>query len=445
MRVINIIFATFLVVYTACSQSQTDAEFDRAKMDSLFAKIDEEKQGMGSIAIAKNGEQVYQNAFGYADIGENITANTTTTYRIGSISKTFTAAIVMQLVEENKLSLATNLSEYFPQVPNADKITIEQMLRHRSGLFNFTSAEDYTEWMEEPKSRDELIDKMVENGTVFEPGEKAEYSNTNYVLLSYIAEKIDGKEFADILQDRITEPLKLEHTYYGGKINPEENEARSYTLLDDWQAATETDMSVPAGAGAIVSNPTDLTTFFSALFTGEVVSESSLEEMTELVDGIGLGMFQIPFYDKRAFGHNGGIDGFQSNAAYFPQDSVAIAYTTNGVEMGMNDILIGALSIYFGKDYELPEFKPGPKLSSEDLEAYLGVYSSPTFPLDVTITKEGATLIGQATGQPSFQLKAYETHKFKFDPAQLKLEFIPEEDKMILRQGGGEFELTREE
>jgi len=445
MRVINIVLASFLIVYTACSQSQIEAEFNRAKMDSLFAKIDEEKQGMGSIAIAKHGKLVYQNTFGYADIGENIPANATTTYRIGSISKTFTAAIIMQLVEEGKLTLDTKLSEYFPQIPNADKITIEQMLRHRSGLFNFTSAEDYTEWMEEPQSQDELVEKMVENGTVFEPGEKAEYSNTNYVLLSYIAETIDGKEFADILKDRITEPLKLEHTYYGGKINPKENEARSYTLLDDWQTATETDMSVPAGAGAIVSNPTDLTTFFSALFTGEVVSENSLEEMTELVDGIGLGMFQIPFYDKRAFGHNGGIDGFQSNAAYFPRDSVAIAYTTNGVEMGMNDILIGALSIYFGKDYELPEFKPGPELSSEDLDAYLGVYSSPTFPLDVTITKEGATLIGQATGQPSFQLKAYETHKFKFDPAQLKLEFIPEEDKMILRQGGGEFELTREE
>ena len=444
MRVINIVLATFLIVNSACSQSQPRA-FNQAKMDSLFTKIDQEKQGMGSIAITKNGEPVYQRAFGYADVAENIPADATTVYRIGSISKTFTSSIMMQLVEEGKITLATKLSEYFPQVPNADKITIEQMLRHRSGLFNFTSAEDYTEWMEEPKSKEELIQKMVDNGTVFEPDEKAEYSNTNYVLLSYIAEKIDGKEFTDILKERITEPLQLEHTYYGGIINSEENEARSYTLQDEWQMATETDMSVPAGAGAIVSNPTDLTTFFNALFAGKVVSESSLKEMTKLVDDIGLGLFQIPFYDKRAFGHNGGIDGFQSSAGYFPSDSVAIAYTTNGVGMGMNDILIGALSIYFGKDYQLPEFKPGPKLTSEDLDVYLGVYSSPTFPLKVTIAKEGTTLIGQATGQPSFALKAYEIDKFKFDPAQLKLEFIPEEDKMILRQGGGEFELTKEE
>ncbi|MGB3585537.1 MAG: serine hydrolase domain-containing protein [Tunicatimonas sp.] len=446
MKAINIALSIFLLAYSACSQNQSDGEFNQAKMDSLFAKIDLEEQGMGSIAIAKNGELVYQNAFGYADVTEQISANNTTTYRIGSISKTFTAAIIMQLVEENKLTLDTKLSKYFPQISNADKITVEQMLRHRSGLFNFTSAEDYTDWMEEPKSRKELIQKIIDNGTVFEPDEKAEYSNTNYVLLSYIAEKIDDKDFADILTERITEPLQLEHTYYGGKINPGENEARSYTLQDNWQLTTETDMSIPVGAGALVSTPTDLTTFFNALFFSKVVSESSLEDMTKLVDNIGLGLFQIPFHDKRAFGHGGGIDGFKSNAAYFPNDSVSIAYTTNGVGMvGMNDILIGALSIYFGKDYEFPDFKPGPKLSSEDLDAYLGVYTSPNFPLDVTIIKDGATLIGQATGQPSFTLKAYEIDKFKFDAAQLKLEFIPEEDKMILRQGGDEFELTREE
>ena len=181
MRVINIVLATFLVVYSACSQSQSDASFNRAKMDSLFAKIDQEKQGMGSIAITKNGELEYQNTFGYADIAEDIPANTTTTYRIGSISKTFTSAIIMQLVEEGKLTLDTKLSEYFPRVSNADRITIEQMLRHRSGLFNFTSAKDYTKWMEKPKSRDELIQEVIDNGTVFEPGEKAEYSNTNYL------------------------------------------------------------------------------------------------------------------------------------------------------------------------------------------------------------------------------------------------------------------------
>jgi hypothetical protein len=113
--------------------------------------------------------------------------------------------------------------------------------------------------------------------------------------------------------------------------------------------------------------------------------------------------------------------------------------------MSMNDILIGALSIYFGYEYSFPEFNPGLKLKSEDLDIYLGVYSSPTFPLKITITKEDDVLTGQATGQPSFPLEAYEPHKFRFEQAGLTLEFIPDKNKMILRQAGGEYELSKEE
>jgi len=438
----NIYSTLFLFSFALALFSQ---DFDKAKMDSLFTTIDSHQKGMGSVSIFENGMPVYQNTIGYADIEKEIIANENTKYRIGSISKTFTAVIIMQLIDENKLTLNSKLSGFFPDIPNTNEITIEYLLRHRSGLYNFTNAEVYVNWMEKPKSREELIQIFIDNGTVFEPNEKAEYSNTNYVLLSLIAEKIDDKNFSDILKKRITKPLKLKNTYYGGEINLENNEALSYTKHEDWNLATETDMSIPMGAGSVVSTPTDLNTFYYSLFAGKLVSASSLEEMTKLVDNFGIGLFQIPFYEKKAFGHTGGIDGFQSNAAYFPADNVAVAYISNGVAMPMNNILIGVLSIYFGKEYALPEFKPGLELSSEDLDKYLGVYSSPTFPLKVTITKQGNNLIGQATGQPSFPLEAYEPNKFKFDQAMLKLDFLPEENKMILKQGGGEYELTRED
>ena len=260
-----------------------------------------------------------------------------------------------------------------------------------------------------------------------------------------ITEKIERKDFSDILRDRITIPLNLSDTYYGDKISPAKNEALSYTKLNtSWDLATETDMSVPLGAGAIVSTPTDLNTFYNALFSGKVVSAISLTEMQKCIDNFGIGMFRIPFYEKQAFGHTGGIDGFQSNVAYFPEDKVSLAYLTNGVVMPMNDILIGVLSIYFGKDYEIPDFKPALELKSEDLDQYLGVYGSTDIPLKITISKQGNILIGQATGQPSFQLEAYEIDKFKFDPAMLKLEFVPAEQKMTLFQNGMKFEFKKE-
>ena len=430
--------AIFISMNTYCQ------DFDKQKMDRLFTLIEENDQGMGSLSLFSEGNEVYQHAFGYASIEDNVKANSQTKYRIGSISKTFTAAIIMQLVEEDKLTLDTRLSEFYPQVTHASEITMEQMLRHRSGIFNFTNSEDYQSWMEQPIIKEELVKKIVSYGSAFEPGSKYEYSNANYVLLSYIAEQIEEKDFRDIVQERVCEPCALNNTYYGSKISVENNEAKSYTNFGEWELATETDMSVPVGAGAMVSNPTDLNRFLSCLFSDKVVSESSLAKMTDIQDGYGLGLMQVPFYDKKALGHAGGIDGFQSNAFYFPQEKVSIAYTTNGAVMPMNDILIGVLSIYFGKDYTLPEFKPALTLEPEDLDEFLGVYSSPDFPIKLTITKKGSTLIGQGTGQPEFRLDAIGPTEFKFDQAGLKIEFFPAEDKLVLNQAGRSFELTKE-
>jgi len=433
-----------LCVFLLFSGSSFCQDFNKQKMDSLFQLLEVKEKAMGSISIFNDGKAVYENAFGYANIREKIPAVSETKYRIGSITKTFTGSIIMQLVQEGNLRLDTKLFEFFPEVKNADKITIKQLLKHRSGIFNFTSAAEYQSYMEKPITKEALINKIVVNGSVFQPDEKAEYSNSNYVLLSLISEKIEGKDFGDIVKERICQPCKLNETYYGKGISDEEQEARSYTKVKEWTLATETDMSIPMGAGAIVSNPHDLNQFLDCLFSGQLVSEATLAEMMQIEDGFGIGMFQVPFYDKRAYGHNGGIDGFQSNAYYFPEEKVAISYTANGVVMPVNDIMIGALSIYFNKAYPLPEFTPPLELRSDELDIYLGIYSSPTFPLKITITKEGTVLIGQATGQSSFPLDAYEQDKFKFDQAGLKIEFKTDDNKMILRQGGGEFELKKE-
>jgi len=439
MKKLSILIPSLLLTWGLHAQ-----DFDKAKMDSLFSRIERNQKGMGSISIFKNGKEVYQNSIGFADVENGIHATKNTKYRIGSITKTFTAVIIMQLIDENKLSSQTRLADHYPEIPNAKKITIEQLLRHRSGLYDFTNSEDYLNWNIEPQTKQELLKKIIKNGVVFDPDEKAEYSNTNYLLLSYIAERVDNKEFSEILEDRIIQPLGLKNTYYGGQINSTNDEALSYTKLDSWKLSSETDMSIPVGAGAVVSNPTDLNVFYNKLLKGELVSDSLLNEMKKIVDNYGIGLVKFPFNKKRAFGHTGGIDGFHAMAAYFPEDNVSIAYTSNGEVMAMNDILLGALSIYFGNDYTLPDLKPSLKLKSEDLDQYLGVYSSSSFPLKITISKKDNVLIGQATGQSSFPLEAFELHKFRYDQAMLKLEFTPEENKMILKQAGGEFEFTKE-
>ena len=437
----KIIVSTVLLGISLTTGAQS---FDKQKMDSLFSIIEKNEKGMGSVSVFYDGKEVYQKSYGYANIGKKAENNAATKFRIGSISKTFTATIIMKLVESKELSLSTNLNDFYPQIKNADKITISHLLQHRSGIANLTSVADYMQWNTEKQTKEQIITRILSGGISFEPNEKFEYSNSNYALLTFIAEDVSKKKYSELLQEMIIKPCQLKNTFIGDKINIDNNEALSYTKLSEWKLEKETDMSIPLGAGFIISTPFDLNTFLNYLFAGKLVKEESLNQMTTMMDGFGLGLIRVPFYDMKGYGHTGGIDGFQANAFYFPQEKVSIALTSNGVVYPLNDIIVGSLSLYFGKEFQLPQFKESITLTAEELDKYLGVYSTSAFPLKLTISRNGNTLIAQGTGQPSFPLECVEKNKFKFDQVRLELEFIPTENRMILKQNGMTFDMKRE-
>ncbi len=433
-----------LLLITFIAFTATTYSLDTEKLDKLMNTLDANNRAMGSLSIAKDGNEIYSKAIGFENIGNKLNATKNTKYRIGSISKTFTAVVIMNLIEEGELALDTKLSKYYPEVENADKITIKQMLKHRSGIYSFTNDENYFDWMESPVSKEELANKINEYDSVFEPDSKAEYSNSNYVLLTFIAENASGESFNKLLEKYILSACELANTYYGGKIGAKPNEAQSYYRDIDWHKATETDMSVPQGAGSIVSTPTDLNKFMTCLFQGKLVSDESLAEMMMIEDGYGAGLFKVPYLEKSAYGHTGGIDGFQSNSFYFTDLNLSISYISNGVSYPVNDILVGVLSIYFGDEYELPEFTEAIEVDEEDLKQYEGTYSSSKLPLKIKIFVKEGKLFGQGTGQPEFAMEAYDLHKFRYEAARIKIEFKPENNQFILFQGGGEFVMTRE-
>jgi len=431
------------------AQGNADTTFNKAKMDSLFEVLQTNNKAMMSIAISKNGQLIYSKAIGYSEIGatQKTPANPKTRYRVGSITKIFTGAMIFQLIEEGKLKLTTSLADYFPTVPNADKITIGQMLNHSSGIFNFTNDSTYTSKLSRKTTQAEMLASFKAAKPVFEPGTKHQYSNTNFILLGFIIEKLDKKPYAAALKSRITDKTGLKDTYYGGKINPSANEAMSYNWQGSWQPDTETDMSIPGGAGAIVSTATDLTSFMNALFAGKLVKETSLNTMKTITGGYGMPLFSFPFYERTTYGHNGGIDGFRSQTAYFPKDKVAFAYLANGVNTNLNDVAIGFLSILFNKPYVIstsPFTSSTLTLKTEDLDPYLGTYATAQLPVKITITKKDAVLMGQATGQPAFPLEAVKVNEFKFTAAGVVLIFDPAKKEMTLHQGGGTFVMKKE-
>jgi D-alanyl-D-alanine carboxypeptidase len=331
------------------SNAQT---INKTRLDSLFMLIETKNKGMGSFSISKEGKEIYHKSIGYSDIANDAKNNKTTKYRIGSITKTFTATIIAKLVEEGKLHFSTTLNTFFPKIPNAKKITIDNLLRHQSGLFNITEQENFASWIITPKSREQMLERFIKNGTIFEPGKETKYSNTNFILLSYIAEDIEHKSFSEILESRIIKPLKLQRTEYGKKINPQNNEALSYFEEDsEWQLIqNHTDMSGPMGAGAIVSTASELNVFYENLFSGKLVTEKSLAQMTDTSTRMGMGLDGNVLHDKQIYGHNGGIDGFRSLSIYMPEEKLAITYIGNGVVMSPKSCILAALKIYFGID-----------------------------------------------------------------------------------------------
>lgn len=426
-KTIRFFFLPLIITFSANAQNS----FHTAKMDSLLNLLQQNDKAMGVLTVAENGKIIYKKAFGYKQVSGKIKNQTDTKFRIGSITKMFTAAMILQLVEEQKLTLQTKLSAYFPEIPNANEITVEQMLTHHSGLYNFTDS-TYLSYYTKPKTHQELLAIFAKHTPEFSPGTQAAYSNTNYVLLGYIIEKITGKTYAENLKTRIAKKLNLKNTYVGNTINAKENEAYSYAFNGvNWVKEEETDMSIPGGAGSIVSNTKDLTTFIDALFSGKLISQKSAATMTVIKDGYGMGVFQIPFYDKKAFAHNGGIDGFSSSLAYFPNEHITVALLTNGMSYQMNDIMIGVLSICFDKDYTLPEFKKSMQLGVGLLPRYTGVYASKDFPLKITITQENGQLQAQATGQSNFTLATINENEFRFDAAGIVLLFNIEKDGTV--------------
>ncbi|SDD81889.1 CubicO group peptidase, beta-lactamase class C family [Algoriphagus faecimaris] len=429
----------FLLSILQISEAQ---EADFSKTSQLLDSLEKHNKYMGTILLAENGQIKFAKSLGYADTENSIKNIIETRYRIGSISKMFTSVLIFKSIEEGKLSLETPLADFFPDIPKSNQITIDHLLKHRSGIHSFTNDKDYLGYNTEQKSREDMLQLIVGGGSDFEPDSKGEYSNSNYVLLSYILEDIHRKSFAEILDRGIVKPLKLKNTVIFDEIDTKQKEAKSYTYNGGWVLEKETHPSIPMGAGAIQSTAEDLVLFAEGLFGGKLISEHSLTQMQEIQEGYGRGMFSFPYYDKKSLGHTGGIDGFRSMLGYFPEEKVAIVTLSNGLNWNNNDVLLATLNGYFGKEVQIPSFLSY-EVTSEMLDQYLGEYVSEQIPISFTFVKEGNTLIAKPSGQPDTNLEATAEHQFEFTAVGAVFIFDPEKGLLTFKQGGGTFQYQK--
>ena len=279
---------------------------------------------------------------------------------IASVTKTFVAALILQLAEEGKIDLDATYGTYFRDAPRKDTVTIRQLLSHTSGIYNYWANPRYGEitkaWWQNPgagglkaRSHQWTFEEMMElvRGGEFKPGEDYQYSNTNYLILRMVAETVEGKPIHKQLKERYFEPLGLDDTIYQPAQKPRTDAAHGHWSwpgghTDHTKASRYIPFmaaaSIADGAGAMASTARDLSVWASALYGGEVLSEESLREMmTFLAPGnYGLGAYPRHYAGNRGIGHRGGIRGYESAMFFFPETDVSVVLVSNQGNWGVD-------------------------------------------------------------------------------------------------------------
>ncbi len=424
-----------LVQIILCAISLQAQDFNAALMDSFLLHLYQNDKGMGSLAVMKGDQLIYTGVVGMADVAKGKEATVDTRYKIGSISKTYTATMIMQLVDAGHLELSTSLSKFYPEVTNAKSITIRHLLSHRTGIPEY--LEDISEaQLSKPISVEAMIKQISVAPSDFAPDAKYEYSNSNYYLLACIAERVSGQSYNELLQ-QLCQRVGLKNTTVGNQ-DAMAMTAKSYGWLEKWQSIPAWDMSWAYGAGGISSTAAEAAYYMYALQSGKILSAASTAEMKKINEGYGLGLFTVPYGQYRGCGHNGRIENFESSAYHFPDLDLTFAYLSNGLSLNNNDVLLGILSVAIDGQFEFPDFTPKTevKLSAAQLQLFEGEYKSGTFPLDVKVFLSGEALMAQATGQGAFPLTAVGEAEFVFEAAGIEMSFDTAKNSMTLKQAG---------
>ena len=348
-----------LLVFSFCSCS-TQAQDVRTQLENRARQLAEADDAPGiSIAVLHKGDTLLMKGYGYGDIENQVPATEKTVYRIGSITKQFTAAAIMRLVEEGKVGLQDPISTYIPDYPeHGASVTVHQLLNHTSGIVSYTSL-GLPFWSKARLnlSHRQVLELFKDAPLQFEPGSSRAYNNSGYYLLGMIIEKASGQTYEEFLQDLYFTPLGLASTSYCDEqhIIPHRSDGygrRNGNIVN----AQMISMNLPFAAGALCSTVKDLVTWKGAFVSGDVVSEASYKQMitpTELSDGstydYGYGLDVGALNGHTYIGHGGGINGFTTYLSHYPDHDLTIVVLTNiengdpfSIEQALAEIVLTA-------------------------------------------------------------------------------------------------------
>lgn len=412
--------------------------FGQAGILNKYIDIQNKRLGFhGVVLITKNKKELYRVNIGKASLELNVPMSSRSVFRIASISKQFTAMLVVLASDEGRLQLTDSLGSFFPELKENSwrKINLHQLLTHTSGIPHNEGISDY--WISKSRlslSKQDALKEIFSMNLLFEPGTETKYSSPGYFLLACILESVYNQPYQLILEEKILRPLGLKHTgiYTTGKIVP--GMVSIYHQLSDSLISPFRDFSLMKGSGDLFSNADDLSAWNNS-FADKKIWSSNIQELlfriqTKLQPYYGYGWYIRP--GKRlAYYHGGGTFGTSALSAWYPDDQVSVVILSNISVLPINEIWNDVEKIIFNEPFDLPEIKSTYKMTTEELKAFAGIYSGEGQDLNILLI--GDRLYAKLGTKPPFEIYAEERLRFYAKKVNVLFTFGAAADGKILR------------
>lgn len=403
------------------------------KLNKYFTVQNEKEPLNGVVLIQRQGKTIYERAFGYASVENSVRNSLLTKFPIGSITKPFIATSILLLEQKHLLSVTDKVKKYLPEVPDSwQDISIEHLLSHTSGVEDYLSQPVYDTLKHVETTNAELLKKIISFPLHIKPGDEYEYSNSNYVLLTCIIERITGLDIGSFIQKEICKPLGLKNTFFPDTRIPVKALATGYLWQEKLYKADHVNFSNLSGAGGIISTAGDLTTFINGIMKFKILLKPVVEKMiTPVKDDYGLGWTNLSYHDRHLIGHPGRIDGYSTHMWYEPKGEFSVIYLSN-VNNGpsfafMTNIFDILLNTSVSPNYyiyeETPPFFPF-QVSDRFLNEYTGTYLFRNDILKVTKVNNKLYLEAESENGKSEMIPYNESKFWVGGPARIIVTFI---------------------
>ncbi len=445
---LSIVFGLWTIVFP--QTDKRDKQLIKEIENYLSRQFKNNEPGC-AVIVVRRGQVLYEKGLGLADIELNVSNQAITVFRLGSITKQFTAIAILQLAEQGKLSLTDSVQKFVPDFPfKGYEITIEHLLTHTSGIKEYLSMSHSDPFVLRRDFRPkELIDFFKNEPLEFKPGTKWSYSNSGYYLLGYIIEQASGKTYGQFINDNIFQPSGMTASFYGNYSGIIPNRASGYKMEENkYQNCDYQSMTIAYSAGALLSNVVDMYKWHQALYSNKIVKKETREKALssfKLLDGLnsnyGYGWFinAIQVQGSPTITHTGGIKGFSTIEMYLPNEDVFVTVLSNlenNPKVQESAVYIAALAI-------------GKKMNDEiavdraTIESYKGKYEMTSQASRIALIKEmDGKLIIEVVGEWKAQLLAITPTTFNIKNVRpaMTLEFVKNETgkltKFTINQGG---------